>query len=128
MLKAGNKRALLIFGYSDPSSMQVKNLKLDSESLNIGEDLRFSFDLILKKKSKVRLEYAIFFVKSKGQLSKKVFKITENNYSPGEHSILKKHSFADMSTRKHFAGKHDISIIVNGEEMAQTSFELKAKN
>jgi len=32
---------------------------------------------------------------------------------------------ADMSTRKHFVGKHHISIIVNGEEMAKVSFELK---
>jgi 3-methyladenine DNA glycosylase AlkC len=126
MLKAGDKRALLIFGYSDPSTMEVKNFKLEKTEIKIGENVRFSFDLTLKKESKVRLEYAISYVKAKGQLSTKVFKITENDYAPGSRTISRKHSLADMSTRKHFPGIHHIAIIVNGEEMGKTSFELKA--
>ena len=47
---------------------------------------------------------------------KKVFKITENDYDPGIYPIKRKHSFMDMSTRKHYPGKHYLSIIVNGEE------------
>jgi len=125
MLKAGNKRALSIFGYSGLSSMRVNHLKSSKDIIHIGETLVFSFDLSIKEKSKARLEYAVFFVKAKGQLSKKVFKITEKDYAPGTYSISKKHSFADMSTRKHYGGKHHISIIVNGAEMAKISFELK---
>jgi 3-methyladenine DNA glycosylase AlkC len=128
MLKAGDKRALLIFGYSDPSTMGVENFKLEKTKIKIGENVRFSFDLILKKKSRVRMEYAISYVKAKGQLSKKVFKITENDYVPGSITISRKHSLADMSTRKHFPGMHHIAIIVNGEEMDKISFELIAQN
>lgn len=127
MLKAGDKRALLIFGYSDPSTMSVDNFKLEKTQIKIGENVRFSFDLTLKEKSKVRLEYAIFYVKAKGQLSKKVFKITENDYIPGTIAVSRKHSLADMSTRKHFPGTHHIAIIVNGEEMGKVSFELESK-
>jgi len=126
MLKAGDKRALLIFGYSDPSTMIVNNFKLEKTQIKIGENVRFSFDLTLKKESKVRLEYAISYVKAKGQLSAKVFKITENDYAPGSITVSRKHSLADMSTRKHFPGTHYIAIIVNGVEMGKTSFELKA--
>ncbi len=126
MLKAGDKRALLIFGYSDPSTMCMKNFKLEKTKINIGENVRFSFDLAIKVKSKVRLEYAISYVKAKGQHSKKVFKITENDYAPGTIAISRKHSLADMSTRKHFPGKHHIAIIVNGVEMGRVSFELEA--
>lgn len=125
MLKAGDKRALLIFGYSDPSTLILKNFKLESTKIKIGDYVRFSFDLQLKEKSKVRLEYAIFYVKSKGQLSKKVFKITENVYTPGTHTMTRKHSLADMSTREHFLGTHHIAIIVNGVEMAKVSFDLE---
>ena len=124
LLKAGDKRALLIFGYSDPSKMNLKNFKLENTKLKIGEYVCFSFDLRLKEKSKVRLEYAIFYVKAKGQLSKKVFKITENNYAPGTHTITRKHSLADMSTRKHFPGTHHLAVIVNGVEMGKSSFDL----
>ncbi len=125
MLKAGDKRALAIFGYSDPSLITVENLKLDKKALSIGDNLIFSFDITVEKKCKVRLEYAVYFVKAKGKLSKKVFKITEKDYDPGTHSISKKQSFQEQTTRKHYPGTHQISIIVNGEEKATASFELK---
>lgn len=125
MLKAGEKRALAIFGYSDPSLIGVENLSLDKKALSIGDVLTFSFDITVEKKSKVRLEYAIYFVKAKGKLSKKVFKITEKEYKSGTFSITRKQSFQEQTTRKHYPGTHQISIIVNGEEKAIVSFELK---
>jgi len=126
LLKSGNTRALAIFGYSDPAFINVQNLRADKEQLNIGDDLRFSFDLNLSQKSKVRLEYAVSYVKANGKLSKKVFKLTENNYDPGTRTVSRKQTFQDMSTRKHYPGIHHISIIVNGVEKAHISFELKA--
>jgi 3-methyladenine DNA glycosylase AlkC len=124
LLKAGDKRALRIFGYSDPASMTVANFKIDKKELKIGDTLNFSFDLILKDESKVRLEYAVHYVKAKGQLSPKIFQILENDYSPGTQTIKRKQFFGDQSTRKHFPGIHHLSIIVNGEEKAKVSFEL----
>lgn len=125
MLKAGDKRALAIFGYSDPSLISVENLKLDKKALSIGDVLTFSCDITVEKKSKVRLEYAVYFVKAKGKPSKKVFKITEKDYDSGTYSISKKQSFQEQTTRKHYPGTHQISIIVNGEEKAKALFELK---
>jgi 3-methyladenine DNA glycosylase AlkC len=125
MLKAGNKRALAIFGYSNPSLIEVTNLRLDKKALKIGDILTFSFDITVEKKSKVRLEHTVYFVKAKGKLSKKVFKITEKDYDSGTYSISKKQSFQEQTTRKHYPGTHQISIIVNGEEKAKASFELK---
>jgi 3-methyladenine DNA glycosylase AlkC len=128
MLKAGNKRALLLFGYGDPAGIQLNHLKLDKEELFIGDDLHVSFELTIKEKAcKVRLEYGVYFMKANGKWSSKVFKITENTYKPGKHAFSRKHSFMDMSTRKHYPGTHQISIIVNGEELGKTSFELKKK-
>jgi len=124
LLKAGNERALGIFGYSEPSLIDVKNLKLDKKALNIGNFLTFSFDIVVTKKSRVRLEYAVYYVKAKGQISKKVFKITENDYAAGTYSITRKQSFQEQTTRKHYPGIHRISIIVNGKEKVKASFEL----
>jgi len=126
MLKAGNKRAMILFGYGDPSNIAVENLKYEKEKINIGDDLLYSFELFINEKEnkKVRLEYAVYFMKANGKLSKKVFKITENTYNPGKHSFKRKHCFADMSTRKHYAGEHQISIIVNGVEKTKEPFQL----
>jgi len=127
MLKAGNKRAMILFGYGDPSNINVENFKFEKEKINIGDELGFSFDLNIneREKKKVRLEYGVYFMKANGKLSKKVFKITENSYKPGKHSFRKKHQFADMSTRKHYPGEHQVSIIVNGVEKEKTSFLLE---
>jgi 3-methyladenine DNA glycosylase AlkC len=125
LLKAGNKRALAIFGYGDPAWVNVENLSLDKKSLNIGEILTFYFDMAVEKKSKARLEYAVYFVKAKGKLSKKVFKITEKEYDSGIYAITRKQTFQEQTTRKHYPGTHQISIIINGEEKAKASFELK---
>ncbi|MDP8206920.1 MAG: hypothetical protein P9L92_09675, partial [Candidatus Electryonea clarkiae] len=126
LLKAGNKETLLLFGFGDPTDMNVENLKLSKYRINIGDDLNFSFDLIINQKElkKVRLEYCIYYMKANVKLSKKVFQITENSYKPGEHSFRRKQSFKNMTTRKHYPGKHKISIIVNGEEKDKTCFEL----
>jgi 3-methyladenine DNA glycosylase AlkC len=127
MLKAGDKRALMLFGYGNPASIQLSQLKLDKKELFIGDDLHASFELTIKenKACKVRLEYGVYFMKANGKWSRKVFKIAENTYKPGKHTFSRKHSFMDMSTRQHYPGTHQISIIVNGEELGKTSFELK---
>jgi len=127
MLKAGRERALLLFGYLDPSNMSIDQLKLDKNTIVIGEVLRFSFDVNIseEKASKVRLEYGIDFVKASGKRSRKIFKITENTYKTGIHSFTKKQSFADMSTRKHHEGEHRVAIIVNGVEKAKAEFMVR---
>jgi 3-methyladenine DNA glycosylase AlkC len=127
LLKAGDKRALMIFGYSDPAYISIENLTLEEKSVQIGNDLHYSFELVNSgsETSKVRLEYRIDFMKANGKQSGKVFKITENNYKPGSYQFKKRQSFADMSTRKHYEGEHRISIIVNGETKAGSVFNVK---
>ena len=128
MLKAGNKRAMLLFGFGNPKALHIEKLELSNKSLEIGEKVQFSFVLkaATKKKCKVRLEYIVTFVKAGGKTSKKVFQLIEKTYAPGSHELKRSHSFADMSTRKHYPGKHRISIVVNGVEKAEAEFTLRA--
>lgn len=127
LLKQGNKRALSLFGFASPDSMRVENLALTNDSPAIGDDIRFSFELMLetRRKEKVRLEYIVHFVKANGKLSPKVFQIKEVEMRPGTHSVRKKHSFKDMSTRKHYPGIHKIEIVVNGEVKAAAGINLR---
>jgi 3-methyladenine DNA glycosylase AlkC len=127
MLKAGNKRALSLFGFGDPTHIRVENLRLDKETLRVGEDLRYTFELnvVTHAPCKLRLELGVYYVKARGNLSRKLFKIGEKSFDPGRHSLTRKLSFADRSTRKHYAGQHQISIFVNGVEMAKTFLGLR---
>lgn len=126
LLKAGNRRALMLFGFGDPLNIHIDNLRLDQDKIAIGDDVNFSFSLIndVGDEVKVRLEYAVDFQKAGGKRSKKVFKISEKLYPSGLHEISKKHAFKNMSTRKHYPGQHFISVIVNGVEKAKVSILL----
>lgn len=126
LLKQGNKRAMLLFGFANPELMEIENMNISNHNPKIGDEIFFSFELKLKtkKKQKVRLEYIIHFVKSSGKTSPKVFQIKEVILAPGIHPVKKKHSFANMSTRKHYAGEHTLQVVVNGEKKAERKILL----
>lgn len=131
LLKAGNKRALILFGFCDPSQVKIENLEITEKSkpVRIGDDVYFTFDMLVntEKESKLRLEYAVYYMKANGKLSKKVFQVIEKVYAPGQYSFKRKQSFKNMTTRKHHPGEHQLAIIVNGEEKAKISFMLEKK-
>ncbi len=120
LLKAGDSRAMMLFGFGDPRRIAVSEFEIGKEKLPIGgrTSFRFVLDVKSKKACKVRLEYAVHFVKASGKTSPKVFKISEKTCRPGEHKISGNHAFADLSTRKHYPGDHLFRIIVNGKEKA----------
>jgi 3-methyladenine DNA glycosylase AlkC len=126
LLKAGNKRAMRLFGFADPTQLSVAELRLDRETLSMGEDLHFTFEVRVDTDAacKVRLEYVVEYARPGGKTSRKVFQIREASLQPGSHTFSKRHSFADQSTRKHHPGEHQILLIVNGVEMASSDFEL----
>ncbi|OQX97409.1 MAG: hypothetical protein B6I20_12690 [Bacteroidetes bacterium 4572_117] len=126
LLKSGNKKALLIFGFGDTKNLEIETLKLDKTTVKIDSDLQFSFKLLNndKKPAKIRLEYCMYFIKANRKLSGKIFQISEKQYKTGEYTIKKKHSFKNRTTRKHYAGKHKISIVVNGVEQKEMMFDL----
>lgn len=126
LLKAGNTRALRLFGFGDPAGLVIDELKADTHQIRIGDSLHFTFRLRVKEKEStlVRLEYAIHYVKAKGKRSRKVFQITENRFDPGSHEVRRKQSFANMTTRKHYPGLHTLEVIVNGIVQAAFDFEL----
>ena len=127
MLKAGNTRAMRLFGFGDPKSIQVFNFKIAKKVVSIGADTKFSFTLKVetKRACKVRLEYILWYVKAKGKTSKKVFQIKEATFEPGKHEISRKLSFVDQSTRKHYPGKHRLAVVVNGVEKAETEVTVR---
>jgi hypothetical protein len=126
LLKEGNKRALMLFGFGDPDQIQVVGFSFDTKSLAIGEELRFSFEIkiIGNEVRRIRLEYAVDFVKSGDKISRKVFQIREADFEAGNHTLTRKHSFKDLSTRKHYPGLHRFTIVINGVEKTTGSIEL----
>ena len=125
LLKRGNRDVLALFGYDDAISVNVQDFALEAASISMGEDITFSFTIEVKKPTKVRLEYGIDYVKANGKRNRKVFQISEISLKENEKKFYtKKHSFADVSVRKHYPGTHSITLIVNGVERGKLDFEL----
>lgn len=127
LLKAGNVRAMRLFGFADPSHVSVEDLSLGSAMARIGDDLPFSVTLRVggEKPSLLRLERIVYYVKARGDLSPKVFQITEREFEPGRHRLSGTQPLANLSTRQHYPGEHQMAIVVNGVEKARVHFELR---
>lgn len=126
LLKKGNREMLALFGYEGAAFVDVQNFRLETTVISIGEDIIFSFEILVKKAAKIRLEYGIDYIKSNGKRSRKIFKISELSLEQyKKKSYKKKHSFADVSVRKHYPGVHFITLIVNGIEWGTLDFQLK---
>jgi len=127
LLKKGNNEILALFGLNENSNV-VEDFVLYTKIISIGDNLNFSFAITAKKDNKARLEYGIDYVKSNGKTSRKIFKISEVFLKGNERkAYTKNHSFVDLSTRKHYPGKHSIVLIVNGNEMEKVDFEVLAE-
>ena len=125
LLKKGNIDILTLFDLNDNTNIAVEDFTLSTNSISIGNKLAFSFTISTKKTTKARLEYGIDYVKSNGKRNRKIFKISEVSLKENESKLYtKSHSFADLSTRKHYSGSHSIVLIVNGTEQRKLDFEL----
>ena len=136
LLKKGNRDVLGIFGFDDVGSLEISGFAVDASSdsvsssagvpsVRIGGEISFSFTVFTKEATKVRLEYGIDFVKANGKRNRKIFQISELLFKENQKkSYTKTHSFEDLSTRKHYPGKHSVTLIVNGTERGTLDFEV----
>jgi len=126
LLKKGNRDALAIFGFDDANAIEVSDFILDRTSTSIGADITFSFKVLVKKETKVRLEYGVDYVKANGKRNRKVFKISELTVGENQKKLYtRRHSFENLSTRTHYPGTHSVTLIINGAEHGTLDFELK---
>lgn len=127
LIKKGDPKALKLFGFGGDAKVQLKKLAADKTRLRLGDSMEFSFEIksLGSKTQKLVVDYAILYVKSLGTPSRKVFKLKELLLQPGQSvRISKRQMFQDLTTRKHYGGKHVLEIMINGKEMGRLGFEL----
>ena len=125
----GNPKAMRLFGFGDAKAVSVNKLEIKPATVSLGGTAVFSFELTIAGTDplRLRLEFAVDYVKSGGKRSRKIFQIREAAFKPGHHAIRRKISFEDLSTRKHYPGEHRLTIIVNGVESESATFDLERR-
>lgn len=128
LLKKADPKILKLFAFNSPEHIQIKHLELD-KVVQMGEILHFSCELkSALPLGKLRIEFAIHFMKKNGKQAPKIFKISESTLLECNKKISKSFSFKKISTRRYYLGEHQLTIIVNGDSMAKRSFLLQDKS
>jgi 3-methyladenine DNA glycosylase AlkC len=128
LIKAGHPKALALFGVKTVASARVENFHLSATRIALGETLSFAFDLVSTSARSQRIvaDYAIHYVKKSGELSRKVFKLSEFDLpARARLSLQKSQRFQNFTTRTHYAGKHRVELLINGRTAFETTFQLR---
>ena len=127
LIKQGNTRALTIMGAGARAEVKIHQFKVEPPVIRLGERINLSFSLesTTSAPQKLVVDYAIDYVKSAGHSAAKVFKLKAFTLGAGErHTLLRGQHIRDMTTRKHYPGRHTVHVLVNGERLASSDFEL----
>jgi len=124
LLKQWNTQAMEMLWYASPDHITLAEYSV-TPSVIIGETLPFQ---IMVKSDwplwKCRVEYAVWFMKSNGKISEKVFKISEWDRSESRVTFEKKHTFKMITTRAYYPWKHTITPIINWKRYETKEFIL----
>lgn len=126
LIKQGDARILQLFGLGKYLAGQLQ-LKLGRPAVVIGAALEFELQLrsSVAHTQALVIDYVIHHQRANGSSSPKVFKGWRLQLAPGAPVQLnRRHSFRPITTRKYFAGSHRIEVMVNGQMLAQASFDL----
>jgi 3-methyladenine DNA glycosylase AlkC len=117
LVKKGHRGALLTLGVGAKPKVSVGRVRMTRKVVRIGDSVRFSFVLRSRanRKQELEVDYAVHFVKANGTTRPKVFKLQRLTLERGAAVELGgRVSFAPMTTRRPFPGKHHIELLING--------------
>ena len=117
LVKAGHPAALKLLGVGAVARVRLKAIRFSGRSIRVGGKLTFSFDVVSHARGPQSLlvDYAVYFMKAGGKVSRKVFKLRRANLPPGARmTFAGSVSFRQMTTRKHHPGVHRLEALING--------------
>jgi len=127
LVKQGDEDALSMLGYGKTPPIEVKDVRLHTPSVRVGEALEFEVEIVALDDAMLMVDYILHFQTKAGKLSPKVHKLKKFKLAEGESIVLKKkHPFrANMTTRTLYAGEHLLEVQINGSIVYRETFELK---
>lgn len=130
LLKQGHPKAFRLFGFTNKPRVKVIKFSIDSRRLQIGDAISLSAKVVSESGAlqMLALGYRIHFIKADGKVSPKLFFLGEKEIEPsGRLEITTRHSFDDLSTRRHYSGRHLIELVINGQVRKTTTLDLIAR-
>ena len=129
LLKRGNPAALATLGVGAAPAVTISRATLEPRRVKLGGKLRFFFHLTSSAAAAQQLlvDYAVHFVKANGAARPKVFKLRRVQLgASAQLRLAGSVSFEDLTTRRHYPGRHRIEVLVNGVAYPLAEFEVRA--
>ena len=130
LIKKGHPEALKLIGASSKVDVELKNFKTSQSNYKLKDKLSFNFSIQSKSKKTQNLvvDYVIYFVKSNGSLSAKVYKLKSFDLKPKQTlNLQKNHSLKPITTMTYYSGVHFVALKINGKESAKIKWHFNAK-
>ena len=126
LIKAGDPAVLKAWGLGGNFAGQAL-LKLTPTRVRLGGQVRLSLNLQSRSKraQSLAIDYTVHHVKADGSTSAKVFKSWLLHLPAlGSKQLKKSHSMRLITTRRYYAGQHKVTVHINGQVLAESSFQL----
>jgi 3-methyladenine DNA glycosylase AlkC len=127
-IKKGVPGAIEVLGFQKGASVSIGKTCIQPSTPRIGDSVLIGFEIKNQgaKRDRILVDFQIHFQKANGKSSPKVFKMKTVELPPqGEVMLKKKISLVEMTTRKHYPGRHQVDAILNGVVKRIGLFELK---
>lgn len=127
LVKAGHTGALEIIGAGAEPRISIGRVELAPTETALGGTLRFSFEIAstTTETQDLMVDYAVHYVKANGSTRPKVFKLRRFALEPAASLTLGGTiSFKDLTTRRHYPGRHRIELLVNGVRQPLAAFDV----
>jgi 3-methyladenine DNA glycosylase AlkC len=129
-VKRGEAGALQTLGYGAAAQVAVTEVQISPQRAVIGGKLGITLDLTSTsaQAQTICVDLKIHFIKASGSASAKVFKLKNVELAPwATQGLSKTISLAEMSTRKHYPGRHAVELVLNGQTRPLGDFDLQAR-
>jgi 3-methyladenine DNA glycosylase AlkC len=129
LIKKAHPGALALLGAGRRAAVEVTSVELSEKVVRLGTTLRFSFRVQSSagRAERLLVDFRVHFVKANGSLRPKTFKLKELVLGAnGSAELSGRVSFAQMSTRRHYPGRHRLEALINGATHPLGEFDVRA--
>lgn len=125
LVKQGHPGALNLMGVGQKARIRMTRIRVAPPRARMGGTVTVTavLESAARSEQELLVDYAVHYMKASGRTSPKVFKLKRLTL-PARASvpIAFKIKLRDLSTRKHYPGRHTIELLVNGRPVPVGAF------
>ncbi|MDO9363906.1 MAG: DNA alkylation repair protein [Sphingopyxis sp.] len=127
LIKKGDPAALALIGVGHGAAVSVRDFGISPGTVRLGDRITITASLVSQSSDDQQLvvDYRVHYARAGGKISAKVFKWKNLLLAGGETvSLAISQTIRDFTTRRHHPGRHEVELIINGQTVATSAFDL----